>query len=407
MVDTSRQARSALGRALLAYVAFMVLLITWSPFRFSLPSQVTLMWGATWSDIVLNIVLFLPLGFLFTASATKSHQARLKWIALLAGLLFSAFIEAGQILLEHRYTSPWDVLTNGLGAYVGALAQLHLARGLSQRLPGHPALELPLMNLLYLLTVLLWLNGLAALAEPYHAFLAPPLAVFGVVILSAVWRYRFAAAFTRHQVTSAAALWYFVATATVLSTAPIIVLSTTCGVAALTWLLTGRTSSRDDDERRFEIPVLRRAAPFFAAYFIALSLWPLGLELDMPRAVYHLSGLDPDPTIPQIFGVLEGTVAFTILGFMVAEWRGRTDESLARTVGRVVTVAASSTVLFQLLRGLRPNVDASLAEGLIHLLAALAGLILYQRQLAALRAWLDRPDRGDALTSYLRDFSEE
>lgn len=63
-----------------------------------------------WLDIVLNILLFIPLGFLL---GEKS------WKAVLVGFLLSLFIELTQYFLLLGYCEADDVLNNTIGTFVG------------------------------------------------------------------------------------------------------------------------------------------------------------------------------------------------------------------------------------------------------------------------------------------------
>ena len=63
-----------------------------------------------WWDIVLNILLFIPLGFLLGVKG---------WKAILFGFLLSAFIECAQYLFLLGYCEADDVLNNTIGTVVG------------------------------------------------------------------------------------------------------------------------------------------------------------------------------------------------------------------------------------------------------------------------------------------------
>jgi glycopeptide antibiotics resistance protein len=63
-----------------------------------------------------NVLLFVPLGALVAAQLSRRHW----WIALVAGIALSGFIELGQaLLLPGRYASWSDILTNSVGAVIG------------------------------------------------------------------------------------------------------------------------------------------------------------------------------------------------------------------------------------------------------------------------------------------------
>jgi VanZ family protein len=66
------------------------------------------------ADLLVNILLFLPLG-----AALASLWPR-RWLAAaVAGVAFSAAIELTQLFVPGRYASPWDMLTNAVGTSVG------------------------------------------------------------------------------------------------------------------------------------------------------------------------------------------------------------------------------------------------------------------------------------------------
>ena len=63
-----------------------------------------------------NVLLFVPLGALAAAQLSRRHW----WIALVACIALSGFIELGQaLLLPGRYASWSDILTNSVGAAIG------------------------------------------------------------------------------------------------------------------------------------------------------------------------------------------------------------------------------------------------------------------------------------------------
>ena len=97
--------------------------ISWHPFRLrdgdiSLP------------DIVQNILLFIPFGFLgFVSVIDKSSHLRLKMLILVGmGASLSAFVEFLQIFSFTRFTSVSDVIFNALGTAVG-VGMGHVLKG--------------------------------------------------------------------------------------------------------------------------------------------------------------------------------------------------------------------------------------------------------------------------------------
>jgi len=78
----------------------------------------------SFSDIISNILLFVPFGILsvWSRSARPSHRTRFLPIlqTTLYGLLFASIIESGQTVAPGRDPSMRDALCNGIGAFIGA-----------------------------------------------------------------------------------------------------------------------------------------------------------------------------------------------------------------------------------------------------------------------------------------------
>lgn len=75
---------------------------------------------ATWnvgppSEIVANILLFVPVGVLFAVVFGR----RLWWLALLAAAALTATIEILQIPMPDRISDPRDLVANSAGALIG------------------------------------------------------------------------------------------------------------------------------------------------------------------------------------------------------------------------------------------------------------------------------------------------
>lgn len=91
-------------------------------------------------ELTANIAMFVPLGLLLASSA----RVRTPWLAVAAGLAFSATIETVQIVLPGRFPTVQDVVANTLGAGLGAaaiaaLGALRRRRARRAALPGTPA----------------------------------------------------------------------------------------------------------------------------------------------------------------------------------------------------------------------------------------------------------------------------
>ena len=153
---------SALGYALLTYMTLVIAAITLIPFDFRTQQGMAVSSTSSIADIVENIVLFVPLGFLFQVTRRRTGWWRPLLKASCFGLLVSTTLEACQLFIPGRNSSVIDVATNGLGALLGATAATYLRAG---ERPAQTSLlfafEMPLMNVVYLLIPRLWLNRLS------------------------------------------------------------------------------------------------------------------------------------------------------------------------------------------------------------------------------------------------------
>ncbi len=76
-----------------------------------------------WSDVLLNVAAYLPLGAMLCAALrARLHPASACAAAALLATALSLALEGAQLFLPARIASNADVLANGAGAVIGALA---------------------------------------------------------------------------------------------------------------------------------------------------------------------------------------------------------------------------------------------------------------------------------------------
>jgi hypothetical protein len=369
-----------LGYALLGYMLGVTLIITLLPFNFRRPDEWRVMLGGDPVDFVANVLLFVPLGFFYRlAQPSRSGSAVL---VLAVGALVSLAIETAQLFEAVRNASPLDVAANAGGAWLGALAADRVGRGAQAggRLVGWLVLELPLMGLVYLLVPLLWIDALSPAAEAARGAMAPLLGAFGALLLGGMQRHYFAPAGTSvpHRTAAYAALWFLAGAFPALATRPAGVAIGTVGVGILCWWYGRRAPGAPASNRRFEASLLERAAPFYAAYLVLVAAVPLR---DGIGAWTGYAGF-PDSASAQIeiVRLLELVAAFTLIGYMVAEFRGRAIARYRDALPRLVAWAAALGCALEALWGLRAGHGASLARGGLVAAAALYGGWLYYLQ---------------------------
>jgi VanZ family protein len=391
-VRSSSVTAARLGAASLAYLLAITLVVTLTPFRFlsSAVHGLTSEWTKT--DLVMNVVMFVPLGFLFSLSRVSRHLV--VPLAFILGLALSAAIESAQMFELERYTSLLDVATNGAGALIGALVHDALLRALSRDGTGDApvralALELPLMGLVYLLVPLLWLVGLGA-DLPSRIWLALPIAVFGGAILGAVHGgYLMPLRGTsRHTLMVAASAWSAIAgvmimrrDATVFAVCIVVTV-----VAALVQSHRAFRAQHDGNNRRFELPTLRAVLPIFTAYVALSALWPLDAADLTWRSALHFFPAGSIEHGLDVYRALEHIAAFTLVGYVIAEVRGRSERPYREMVPQIALWGAGLALLLEIARGFHPMYGASALLWIVTSLAALFGGWMYYLQRDHVRA---------------------
>jgi VanZ family protein len=361
----------------------VALVVTLAPFRFTVPERLPIALGTTRIDLVGNVFLFLPLGFLYRATRGGTVLG-----VLGRGLLLSLAIESAQLFSRGRYFSPVDLMTNSAGAGLGALVHRAVAGRLHARLAGQLALDLPLMNVVYLVVPLLWLDGLAAGGSSSRILLAPVLGLFGSSVLVAVWRHRLrpAGILTPAGLGLAGALWFLVAGLPGFAGRPVILFagSVALGLAILGLAVTPGPESLD---RRFELLTLRRVAPLFAAYLLLLAAWPWSVTPAPWRMRVGLTGLHDDPGVVPVVRLVETLAAFTLLGYLAAEYRGRREESLGPALGATAVVSMGAAAVLEIARGFHPQQGASLLRLILLGVAGAGGGAIFVAHRDTIRGW--------------------
>jgi glycopeptide antibiotics resistance protein len=385
-----------LTRALLGYYLGVIAVVTLVPFQFVVPECLGWVAVVNVPDFLANILMFVPFGFLYRLSRPAGRAE--VWRALAVGLLASGAIECTQLFEPERYPTFEDIVANGMGALMGAVLCAQATRRLvAPALIGRLSLELPLMGLVYLLVPLLWVGSLSIGDNALRLWMLVLPVLFGGTLLGFVQRHHFgpARAVTSAGMAGAAAAGVLLGAFPALLRAPWAVLA----LAALAAAVVLRHAARPaGTERRFELPALRTALPFYATYLVACALAPLtepggALGVGDPGAVGgRLDSI-------EILRLLNAAAAFTLLGYMLAELRGRMEVPFRETARRVllwaVPVAAATRLVGDVALGLRADDWAPGATALwltLTIGGALYGGWLYHLQRAQVRALVAPPD---------------
>jgi len=378
---------TALGYALLTYMTLVIAAITLIPFDFRTPPRMAVSFTGSPTDIIQNIVFFVPLGFLFQLIRRRSG-----WLPLLKafgfGLLVSGAVEACQLFLPGRDSSVIDVATNGFGTLLGAGAAAYL-RGGERPAPASVLLahETPLMNVAYLLIPLLWLGSLSVGGETHRLALIVLLGVFGGSVLASMYVNRTGLDRKPGGPMAAvyASVWFIAGMLPAVATFPVEVLAAAGIVALAAQFSTRLLAGKKKAERRFEQPTVKRLLPLYGIYLLLLSVWPTTLPLSEWFNGFDYKRLTDVQRIVFTARFIEVIAAFTLLGYLVAGLRGRKGESTLKTLAWVAACASAFSVLTAALRDLISGPLSSVLEANLFTGAALYGAIIYRLQLTAIR----------------------
>ncbi len=360
----------------------ITLIITLLPFRFARPDAWRIMWEGTTLDVVANVLLFLPLGFLYRL-ATRHHRRHSVLRVLWVGAVISATIEVTQLFEVERYSSLYDVLANAAGAWLGAAAADWASGrlGRDEEVVGRLSLELPLMGLVYLMIPLLWLNALANGGDDQHALLSLLIAVFGGSVVGGLQRNHFGPdrQLPLRTAVGGAGIWYLAGSFPLLASKPLFVAAGVVTASALAWWR-GSRGSEPRPDRRYEIAVLVTALPAFVAYLLMLAGGPLASGMGPWRGDLGFPGVASEWSRVEILRLLELVAAFTLAGYAVAEHRGRVETRFRTALLRLSVALGGGALMIELLRGFEPELGASAARMLLVFGAGLYGAWLYHLQ---------------------------
>ena len=381
-----------LATALLAYVAVITVVVTLLPFQFAFPTRPRVMLTGGIMDVLANVALFIPLGFLYSVARQDADVPPRR--ILLVALAASAAIESMQLFEVTRFASLSDVVANGAGAYAGAVLQRRLSRRIAMdaRTVGRLSLELPLMGLVYLLIPLLWLDGIANAESSTPLWPLLALGLFGATLLAAVQRHHFATnrLLSRKAMTGTACGWFLVGAFPGLAPhASMVLFVMLAAIGVFVWVRSADQTRARPINRRFESRALWEAAPFYAAYVLLLVAPVAGYGAMAWRGSLGF-GMTAGWGSAIVLHIVETVAAFTLLGYMLAEFRGRRESRFREGAAHIALWGGGVALVAELLEGFRVDGGASALRWAILVGAALYGAWIYHLQRAHVRRLLGR-----------------
>ena len=382
-------------RVLFFYMCAVTVFLTLMPFRFSVNFS-DVKWGI-WSDaedIAINIFLFIPLGFLFYLSRFKPI-GKFAVNALIFGLVFSSFIEITQLFLPKRYTTFCDVLMNGIGAWIGGLSIYYLQRFLTQIKTINLRLlpiELPLVNIVYLLVPLVWINSISIgnFGERFWFSLIP--VSIGAYVIGEIYRREFAnAGLKQFAVLLMICLgWSFTAESLMLTKRWNDVLIVVTLAAAITTSTAIRKPVFSGRNVRYELAVLKRVVPFFLFYLYCVGFYPFRFNFSEWHLQFGLSGIPEDPPVFTIFRLFAYMSGLTLLGYMLSQIiaRRESEQVTQKTMLALAVIWVPGVV--ELCRGFHLIYQASILNFCFGVLASFSGVWIHRLYLGIIRTYLQK-----------------
>jgi hypothetical protein len=253
------------------------------------------------------------------------------------------------------------------------------------RLVGRIGLDVPLVGLLYLLVPQLWLSSVGLIEDARRSVTTLLLGCAGSIVLVALHRHRWQSGVrvATHVVPPLAVLWFMTGALPAVTTSPGAFGALGLAVALMTaWLLRHDGSA---GEPRFEVATLRRFVPVFALYLVVTALWPPFRPLTAWHGALLFENRLNGAGVVDVLLLLEQVGGFTLLGYAVAEWRGRRELSLAADLRGLVVAAAACAIGLEGVQGMLTGGGASLLRAVLSTSAAAYGVAVYHLARAHVR----------------------
>ncbi|HKI54571.1 MAG TPA: VanZ family protein, partial [Anaerolineales bacterium] len=349
-----------LSIAFLGYFILIILLLTLNPFYLTRPERIYFTFDSELNNWLANILLFLPIGFFYRLTDKQRG-------VLLLGAIISISIETIQLFIPARTPSIVDIVANTTGSGLGAILYDAILKriAISKGMIGQLRLETPLMGLIYLMVPLLWVNSFFLYRAPDRILLTSLIGLIGTVILSELFRHWWKSNSYRIAGYAAisAGIWFYLGTSPAFRWSSSLMLVTGLGIMLITAILTRR--SQNEKDRRFEQSTLKIVFPIFAIYLILIALW----EPIRPWTIWHwalgFTNNITETSLQVLIPRLEYLIAFTILGYLLAEWHGRSETPLILDLPRLFLYATTIALALEFIVGFQIGPGASLIRAVM------------------------------------------
>ncbi len=371
-----------LSRALLSYLVVLIAALLLLPYEFAMPAQVRFHLDFAPLSTLATAAMFVPYGFL-TRRARVGRLGQHQLAVMLSAAMLSLVLETAQLFEPACVASPWHVIAAVAGAAIGTwlCERAHDDENGTANALHTLLLQLPLMGLAYLLLPLLWASSAAAQDDPSRLVLTLSIGLLGASLLGSIARA--VRSWTPDRawwlVPTVAATWITVGVLpSVLVDWRISLACIVIVTAFAAWR--GRWTAPMFFERRYEVPALVAASPFMVIYFIGAGIWPGHSFRTIP--LVHLGMPTTDAGLSLALPLLEAGIAATVLGYVIAEFNGRSESAFRDVASRVAFWTCLTLLASELSRSYFGYEGASVLRVALSLGAAMYGAGLYHLQRA-------------------------
>jgi hypothetical protein len=232
----------------------------------------------------------------------------------------------------------------------------------------------------------MWLNGLATGEEQARLWLLLLLGIMGAGVISSVYVHRFkpAARIGYTKLTVLTMSWFFLCSLPQLIIFPLKIVSFGTAVVLFVQILARIIRAGNRHDKRFEIPTVKKLLPVYMIYLLLVAAWPTTISAGQWQHNIIFEELVFKERIVFTFRFIEFIAAFTLLGYMIAEIRGRKNEAIKKTLGWTFFISAAAAIFIEVLKTYPALNGINILSIIIIISACLYGAAIYSLQLAAI-----------------------
>ena len=236
---------------------------------------------------------------------------------------------------------------------------------------------------------LLWIDTLALNEAPFHWLLTLLLGVCGAILFSKLFSHSVEIVNFRSKLYAslAAGIWFLIGIGPRLMNS-VHLMWIILAVMILTGVLTNGPHS--SQEHRFEQSTLSSLLPIFCLYVFLLALFFPFSSLAPWHGFFGLTDRMNETSLFSLYSRVEYLAAFTVLGYLIGEWRGRLEKPLSKEVLPIILIASAIALLAEILSGFKTGGGASFVRLILVISGAVFGGSIYHLSRTHIRYLLGR-----------------